>query len=928
MDLPTRSDAIFSFLQSRTRQDMADLYNDGMEVQVNVGQKGGQRKELVRGSRAIIWTDGVASWYSYRIPKNAWAIPDDNSGAPQSYPLDEYVEGIGLTGWNFQKRSSIYVAYDFDALVGHSDKHAKKLSPEELEAVKHAACEIPWVTVRTSTGGYGLHLYVFLDPMISTENHSEHAALARAILGYMSGLAGYDFTTSVDTCGGNIWVWHQKYELNRDKALKCVKKGVPLTHVPLNWRDHVPVASSRASGRAKIGFIKSPEEGQEIESLSGEFARIPLDDVHRGLLRYLDESGSLWWYDVSRHMLVCHTADLKHAHIKLNLRGVFETTATGKEHGMDHNCFAYPLPEGAWVVRRYTKGVGESACWTPDKSGYQRCYYNAAPDLDLAARLGGAVQSERGDYEFASAEAAIEALRKVNVAPQVELPRHFLDRRAVIKILDDGVSLRVARTKGEPTPLGWSDGSASQISLVLRENIKIKHEDTLMTGLSVDDQVRHLVDGRQGSGWAIRAADSTWYLEQESAVSSVLSHRFKSGAIKKLIGSCILSPWVLVNLPFQPEYPGDRRWNRDAAQFRFHPAEKEGDWVCPTWRRILDHCGIGLTDAVIQNDWCRTNNILTGGDYLLLWTACMFRKPEQPLPYLFFFGPQNSGKSIFHQALGLLFLNRTGYVRAEATLQSAGAFNGEIAGAVLCVVEEVDLSGRGGKMALTRIKDYVGSDTIGLHVKGKTVILVQNTTHWVHCANDPGFCPIFPDDSRITMSLVPSLTPGTEIPKMTLLKDLEKEAAEFVGLVLSIDLPEPNTRLAVPVINTSDKLEAAALNASLVQQFITEKAKLVEGHAVPLDDFFNHFCDWIGKDAALTWTKQRISREMALVPGVVRGRYQGATWHYGNVSLDVTAEPVARLIKDHKTETLYHEGSRYDRASEAERFLQQVTKGQ
>jgi hypothetical protein len=282
----------------------------------------------------------------------------------------------------------------------------------------------------------------------------------------------------------------------------------------------------------------------------------------------------------------------------------------------------------------------------------------------------------------------------------------------------------------------------------------------------------------------------------------------------------------------------------------------------------------------------------------------MFRKPDQPLPYLFFYGPQNSGKSIFHQALSLIFLNKVGYVRAEAALQNPSAFNGELAGAVLCVVEEVDLSGKGGKMALARIKDYVGSDTIGLHVKTKTVILVRNTTHWVHCANDPGFCPIFPDDSRITMSLVPTLDAGTEIPKHQLLADLEKEGPNFLGLLLSLDLPEPSSRLAVPVVNTVDKLEAAALNASLVQQFISEKAQLVDGHAILLEDFYKKFCDWLGDTS---WTKQRISREMNLVPGVVRGRYGGPQWYYGNISFDLDAMPQARLVKNPRTESLHHE---------------------
>ena len=59
--------------------------------------------------------------------------------------------------------------------------------------------EIPWVTVRKSTGGNGIHLYVFL-PDVPTANHTEHAALARAVLGQMSALVGFDFKAKVDAC--------------------------------------------------------------------------------------------------------------------------------------------------------------------------------------------------------------------------------------------------------------------------------------------------------------------------------------------------------------------------------------------------------------------------------------------------------------------------------------------------------------------------------------------------------------------------------------------------------------------------------------------------------------------------------------------------------------------------------------------------------
>lgn len=899
--LISRANAIRDFLQDRTRPDLASLYHDQMEVQVNVRQAHGRRKRL-KGSRAIIWTDGEVSWFNFRIPKQAWSQPVDNSTMQLNFSLDTFAEGIGLTGWDFGNKRSVFVAYDFDALIGHSPNHTKKLSPEELETVRKAAAAIPWVTVRQSTGGHGLHLYVFLEPQIDTENHSEHAALARSILGQMSALAGYDFTASVDTCGGNMWIWHRKYEANSVHGLRLIKLGEPLRQVPVNWRDHISTASTRVRSRVKVGFINE----QELDSLSGEFARVPLDDVHKALIAQLDKVNALWWFDVDRHMLVAHTADLKRSHVALKMRGIFDTIATGAEQGADHNCFAYPLPDGAWVIRRYTKGVAEHACWSLDRSGYQRCYFNLEPDLDLAARLHGAVQTEKGDYAFKSVREAIAALKKINVEVPA-LSEGYQHRAATLKVLDTGVALRVSRVQNEVLPDGWSEATARQMSAVVGVGLTVKHEDTMLTGLSVDNQVRHLVDGQTGSGWAICTAAGDWYVEQESAVHAVLSHKFKSGAIKKIMGSCILNPWILVNLPFQAEYPGDRRWNRNSAQFRYHPTESNGDWPCPTWQRVLDHCGIGLDAAVRQNDWCQANNIHSGGEYLLYWAACMFRKPNEPLPYLFLYGPQNSGKSILHQALGLLFLNKIGYMRAESALQNPNAFNGEIAGAVLCVVEEVDLSGRGGKMALTRIKDYVGSDTIGLHPKGKTVILVQNTTHWIHCANDPGFCPIFPDDSRITMSLVPTLSRGVEIPKMKLLADLEKEGPNFLGRLLSLDLPEPPGRLALPVIETSDKREAAALNANLVQQFIEEKARLVPGHAVPLSEFFDAFCAWLGADASATWTKQRVSREMNLVPGVVRGRYKGPQFHFGNITFDPNADALPLLVKNPRTESLQAE---------------------
>src|SRR5690606_33656401 len=103
------------------------------------------------------------------------------------------------------------------------------------------------------------------------------------------------------------------------------------------------------------------------------------------------------------------------------------------------------------------------------------------------------------------------------------------------------------------------------------------------------------------------------------------------------------------------------------------------------------------------------------------------------LPYLFLYGPQGSGKSIFHEALSLLVTK--GIVRADAALISQSGFNGELVSAVLCVIEETDLR-QNKTIAYNRIKDWVTGKTINIHVKGGTPYSAANMTHWLQCANE------------------------------------------------------------------------------------------------------------------------------------------------------------------------------------------------
>ena len=195
---PTKTEAIKAFLKVSTWPDLAALYTSDMEVQVNVGQDGGERisSEGFKGRKSHSYSDGLTTWKSFRIPWKANSDPEYND-FEINFDLAEHADAIGLTGWDWFNKISRWVAFDFDDISGHN---SNALIDAELEAVKEAACKIPWVTVRKSTSGGGLHLYVFLN--VPTANHTEHAALARSILGKMSAAAGFDFESKVDVCGG------------------------------------------------------------------------------------------------------------------------------------------------------------------------------------------------------------------------------------------------------------------------------------------------------------------------------------------------------------------------------------------------------------------------------------------------------------------------------------------------------------------------------------------------------------------------------------------------------------------------------------------------------------------------------------------------------------------------------------------------------
>lgn len=876
--VPSRREAIANFLAKNTVPDLAELYTPAMECQVIVAQDDG---EIISGEfRGTKWRgyqdDYGNIWKPFRIPFGSMSEPHYED-SEMTYDLQQHAEGVGMTGWDWENLVSRWVAFDFDSIIGHKDAHQVKMTPQELDTVQREASSIPWVTVRRSTGGRGLHLYVMLDA-VPTKNHSEHAALARSILSQMSGLAGFDFSAKVDICGGNMWVWHRKMAQSQN-ALELIKQGEVLMEPPKNWRDHINVVSGRQS-KVNPSFNVDAFE-KKFDRLSGQNNMVPLEKDHKDLIKWLHANDKYFWWSSDNHMLVCHTLDLKEAHECLNFDGVFETSSTGST---SHNCFCFPMRRGSWSVRRFSPGCSEHPSWDQDGQGWTKCFLNRPADLKTASYEG--LEDPKGGYIFQSGDGAARAA--LILGADLNLPIQWTMRPGIkIDMHKDGKRIVVSVPKETTTDpnvdtRGWLDQNKTWTKIFTAQ-IKNDNEINLE---DYDDVTRHAVTSADSNaGWVIYS-DGRWTDEPLDHIKSALrTLGLTPNDVTQVIGASIFKPWRLVVEPFKEEYPGGRKWNRFAPQLRFTPSTGE-KLHYPTWTKIFEHVGANLTPGVKYNDWCRSSGVLTGADWLKCWVASMFQHPEQPLPYIFLYSStQDTGKSTLHEALSMLF--SPGYVRADVALKSGVMFNGELEGAILCVVEETNL--KENKSAGDRIKDWVTARELPIHKKMLTPYTVPNTTHWIQCANEVHACPIFPGDTRITMIDVRN-APEHKVPKEQFMNELAKEAPDFLAEMFRLEIPPTDGRLRIPCIETQEKIDAANANRSPAELWMDEYLFHVPGQVIRLSDMWDRFRGWIDPAQLPFWSNRKLN---AIVNRKFpKGRLKGdPNWHFGNCSFDPDAEP-------------------------------------
>jgi len=871
-----------------------------LETQVNCKPGG------VKIGDSNMFEEGGEVFGPVRWPYNSRTEPN-YSDPPVKFSIPKRIQAIGTSWWDWRNKRSIGVGFDFDSLLDHNEDVG--ISPEEIEKLDNI--DVPWLEVIRSTRGNGRHVYVwFKEPYPIANNHVEHSAVARSLIPLIAEHTGLNIDTNVDCKGLIMWIWHVNMtKENRGYELvKPATQHLTADHIPPNWRDHIEVTSG---GRSKVrvkGWDANGEEtkGDELDEMTQAVAEIPLDETHLKILEELEGTGhtALWVHD--HHLWQGHAAGLKYVYDMMEekgtpLRGLFNTNSGDTDPGKP-NVFMRPKPNGAFDVYRFGEGTTEDPLW--DSHGkWTHIAYNSPATLKQICLSSNGYEGtdEKQGYLFDEVE-DLQAALKLLKAENTNLPDNIEGRTLSLHTKGKQTVLTIEKKrKDEKKDFPRYVKTAKGWEILLTDAIETPDEDieNEMMWSELDDQFRALQvkAGRsyKFDSWALKNDESDWVEHPRENIKSYLSQTCPK--VDPILGSAIFKAWTLVKHPFQPEYPGGRLWNRDGAQFRYEPIElNEGEHpVHPTWNRVMEHCGRDLNEYIDDLPWCQDWNIRTGGDYLTAWIACMFQNPYGKLPYLFMYGPQNCGKSSFHEALE--FLLTRGVAKADRALTSVGGFNSELEEAILAVIDEVDVA-RAGSAAYNKIKEWVTGTSISIHPKGGVVRDVLSTLHFVQVSNERSSLPVFPGDTRITAMSVSGLE--EEIPRERLYVLLKEEGPHFMRTLMDYNVPEATGRLMLPIIETRGKLEAADNNIDSLTAFIEENCYEIPGVAIRLTEFQTRFFATLEPHVVEEWQKGR-TLQSKLSEHYLLGRCPNLNQTIiGNFTFNKSTKPSARYIRSGK----------------------------
>lgn len=754
------------------------------EFQVLASPEGG---EPVDGKRNT-WTDGYEEWRHIRVPHKADTDPT-YTDRELEWNLSKRALAIGFTGWDWVNKQSLDVGFDIDSLTNHAE--GVGLSDEDLAIVREKLRELPYVTIKRSTSGNGLHAVVALEDGVETANHNEHAAVARAIMGVMSTECNFDFTSAVDCCGQVLWCWKSDQAENAFEVIKEAERKFKVSELPANWKANLEVLT-RERGKVKLDGVDGEDENIFAQFANGQ-RRVELSDTHKSHLKTLAGYGSVVTWVADHHLVQGHTAMFKRLHTEQGLKGIFETVSQGNDLSTP-NVFAIPAENDSWVVVRFGRSVREKSTWKVNKNGWVTCKLNVDPTFGQAMEhAGGQPLGSDTGYAYPTVTLAMAAMQKFGVeTPDTPFP---LSERECSVFMDKNNNIIVQADKEKSDKGGPFSGWNTQMK-------KTKWSRLFRTNLQAEEEKHDL------ESVAIRASfpgAPPRYLDPESLnpITEVeLSGRLQIlGVDKKDVieakGQFSYLGRDIVTEPWAGKYPRPRAINPYGSKLDYPVTIANGDDYS-AYDSILKHHGAGLDPLVKASNMCKEIGISDGKEYLIEWIRTGFRNPSQRSPGLCIYSRhQNNGKSTLQRALSIC--SDSGCVNAEIVLMEK--FNKLICGIPFPYFEDFSTKKLDG--ARDFFNRLIESPTLTHREHHSDARPIPNFSRPLFSTNKLNYLQLYVGDTRWSCYELPKLE--TSVPWPTLKKELHQQASAFLHFIFSEPLRDPVDRLSPPPLESELK---------------------------------------------------------------------------------------------------------------------------
>lgn len=860
--------------RSESSQFLISRYYSDLETQIMVfpGHTEVQRR---------VWEGDGQTWQDHRWPHNAMKDTASYSDKPLTYDPGSHLRFIGTTWWDFRKKVSVAVALDIDFEEGHA-KGTTTVNQQQMDDIIARLGQLDYVTLVRSKSGQGIHVYTFFDEDSPPEssNHNEHKAHAGAVLGKLSSDLDYDLSQHVDVMGSVLWIWAKE---KGEKGFDLIQEQTVCLTVE-DLKPHYDL-SKFAKSTKEYQSSGYTESGTRVKAPSDVSQMLVMDQTHKDILLALEKTGYECVWNEEFQQMQTRTSALKQVYEQFKeegrpLLGLFETQTSVETRV---NCYLAPRPNGVFRVTRYGPTPGEHPLWAqaqgPNKDK-TTIYFNTPTDPSVVFRNMMPTELKGKPCGRGSDVAACCKVLGIECTLTEE------------EFSQDNVFIHVAGMEYYAKHKSWKQAVPLNLSTPGKTR-SVQSSGSLLPELeTLDTQVRytHSEDGVD-LGWRSRKNMVSsnglplWGEPTENALR-VTTKRISEHEASELRAMAEVNPWTLVDVPFQNEYPGDRQWNPDSIQFQVEPSEEPAPH--PHWTMILDHLGRNLTPVVEEDEWCKKHGVNDGSDYLRHWLSNIIKHPFAPLPYLFFYGRQNTGKSVFHEMLTYLF---TAGSVSSANNAMDGSFNGQMARCIIAVIEEMDISNN--KKSYNRIKAMTTSDLMEVHYKGKTPYYQRNKCHFIQTANSPTHCPIEDGDTRIVVVEVSTLE--NEVPRGVMDRCLEEEAPAFLRTLLNTQLGNPSGRMRLPVLRTNAKQDLEENSLSNVHAFVEANVYPCKGHTVTVKDLYDRYVISIAETGADMVSM--VSFRTQLSPRWVVARGKGNVNRVANVTFNKHDRPLAKAVE-------------------------------